>query len=383
MSAALARQGVHVEIATTDADGAALRLDSAITAACPVPVRVFPRDFSERWKFSRGLGRWLWRHACEYDLLHVHALWNFATSAACAAARHCGVPIVLRPCGMLSPYTWGRSPWRKRLYWWAVERRNLASACKVHVTSTAEADEVAALQLRPSPDTVIVPEGVDDSAWQIRQRPDYLRQRCRGRAGDRPTVLFLSRLHPKKGIVDFLLPAFARLRRDAFLVVAGGADEHAPEHEAEVRAAVERFGVADRVALVGSVSPAERWWLFDGADVFVLPSRSENFGIVVAEAMARSVPVVVSNEVQASEHVKRADAGRVVSLSLDELARTVDDLLAEPSARRVLGHNGAEYARAYLNWDRIAASIVEVYEAVASSPTARRVAVGARCEHRG
>jgi glycosyltransferase involved in cell wall biosynthesis len=383
MCAALARKGVQVEIATTDADGAALRLDPAIAAACPVPVHVFPRDFSERWKFSGGLARWLWRHAGDYDVLHVHALWNFATSAACAAARHGGIPVVLRPCGMLSPYTWGRSAWRKRLYWWAVEQRNVASARTVHVTSTTEALEVAALHLRSVPDTVVIPEGVDDSAWELESRPDYVRERCGGRAGNRPIVLFLSRLHPKKGIVDFLLPAFARLRRDAFLVIVGGADEHAPEHEAEVQAAVERLGLADRVALVGSVPSAERWWLFDGADVFVLPSRSENFGIVVAEAMARGVSVVVSNEVQACEHVKRADAGRVVSLCVDELARTVDDLLAEPGARRVLGRNGAEYARAHLNWDHIAASILEVYEAVASSPAPRRGAVGARCEHRG
>ena len=284
---------------------------------------------------------------------------------------------------MLSPYTWGRSAWRKRLYWWAVERRNLASARTVHVTSTAEALEVAALQLHPAPSTTVIPEGVEDAAWNVPPRPDYLRQRWGGRAGDRPIVLFLSRLHPKKGIVDFLLPAFASLRGDAFLVVAGGADEHAPEHEAEVRASVERLGLADRVALVGSVPPAERWWLFDGADVFVLPSHSENFGIVVAEAMARGVPVVVSNEVQACEHVKRADAGRVVSLSVDELARTLDDLLAEPGMRRAFGRNGAEYARAHLNWDRIAASLVEVYESLASSPEVRRARVGVRCEHRG
>jgi glycosyltransferase involved in cell wall biosynthesis len=290
---------------------------------------------------------------------------------------------------MLSPYTWGRSAWKKRLYWWAVERRNLSGARAIHATSSAEADEVKALRLPPSVRTVVIPNGVDNAAWEVESRADYLRQRCGGRAGDRPIVLFLSRLHPKKGIVDLLIPAFSRLRTDAFLVIAGGVDEHAPEHEAEVRAALKRFNLADRVALLGSVLPAERWWLYDGASVFVLPSRSENFGVVVAEAMARGVSVVVSQEVQACEHVKQADGGCVVSLDVDELGTTLEKLFREPNTRHALGQNGAEYARTNLNWDRIAAALIEVYDATVKPvavryPDERSLSFGqARCKHRG
>src|SRR5690348_14224556 len=115
MCGALSRvPGLQVEIATTDADGAGRALTQDEVPPCPAPLHLFRRDFSERWKVSRGLGGWLWRHAGEYDLLHVHALWTFSTAAACAAARRHGVPVVIRPCGMLSDYTWGRSPWKKR-----------------------------------------------------------------------------------------------------------------------------------------------------------------------------------------------------------------------------------------------------------------------------
>jgi glycosyltransferase involved in cell wall biosynthesis len=370
MCAALARLGVQVEIATTDADGAGRRLDSSLVRSCPVPVHLYRRDFSERWKYSRALSRALSRDAGNYDILHVHALWTFATAAACAAARRHGTPVIVRPCGMLSPYTWSRSAWKKQVYWWAVERRNLASARAIHVTSTAEADEVTALQLPSTARTVVVPNGVDAAAWEVEPRPDYLRQRCGGRAGNRPIVLFLSRLHPKKGIVDYLLPAFARLKADAFLAIAGGADEHAPEHEAEVRTAVQRLGLAERVALLGSVSPDARWWLYDGAAVFALPSRSENFGIVVAEAMARGVPVVVSDAVQACEHVKQAGGGRIVSLDEEKLADALDDVLANREAGKILGQNGRVYARTNLTWDRIAATLLQLYNATVSSPMA-------------
>jgi glycosyltransferase involved in cell wall biosynthesis len=353
--------GVEVEIATTDADGAGRKLDPASLPSSPVPLHLFPRDFSERWKFSRGLARWLWRHARDYDVLHVHALWSFSTTAACAAARRHGIPVVLRPCGMLSAYTWGRSAPLKQLYWLGVERRNLAGARWIHATSTEEAREVTALGL-PGPDrTVVIPNGIDESAWTVERRPDYLRQRCGPRAGDRPITLFLSRLHPKKGIVDYLLPAFARMKSDAFLAIAGGPDEHEPRYEFQIRAEIKRLNLSDRVAMLGPVPPEERWWLYDGAAAFVLPSHSENFGIVVIEAMARGVPVVVSEAVQAGEHVRQSQAGHVVPLQTDSVASVLQKLVARENGTMEMGKRGQEYVRSRLGWPAIAGQVAQAY----------------------
>jgi glycosyltransferase involved in cell wall biosynthesis len=363
MCAALNRlPGMQVEIAATDADGAGRSIDPKDLPACSVPLHLFRRDFSEQWKFSRGLAGWLWQYARDYDLLHVHALWSFSTAAACAAARRHGVPVVVRPCGMLSPYTWERGAWKKRLYWLAVERRNLAGARWVHVTSPAEAREVDALRLPSRVHPVVIPQGIDEGAWQAEVRPEYLRKRCGGRAGDRPIVLFLSRLHPKKGIVDYLLPAFARLGTDAFLAIAGGADEHEPGYEGEVRAAVDRLGLSERVALLGPVKADERWWLFDGAAAFVLPSHSENFGIVVTEAMARGVPVIVSDAVQASDHVLQAAAGRVVPLDVGAVVSALDGVLNGTTDRPEMGERGRRYVREHLGWEAIAGRIARSYE---------------------
>jgi glycosyltransferase involved in cell wall biosynthesis len=358
MCAALNRlPGLQVEIAATDADGAGRNIDPKELPSCPVPLYLFRRDFSERWKFSRDLASWLGRHARDYDLLHVHALWSFSTAAACAAARRAGVPLVVQPCGMLSPYTWERGAWKKRLYWLAVERRNLAGARWIHVTSPGEAEEVKALGMAPLAPPGVIPEGVNEAVWQTEPRPYYQRCRCGAIAGDRPIVLFLSRLHPKKGVTDYLLPAFARLRADAFLAIAGGPDEHEPGYEREVRAAVERLGLSERVALLGPVRPAERWWLFDGATLFVLSSHSENFGIVVTEAMARGVPVVVSEPVQCGEHVVKAGAGRVVPLRVDAFADALGELLSSPAACSTMAQGGTRYLKSHLSWDKIGKAI--------------------------
>jgi glycosyltransferase involved in cell wall biosynthesis len=360
MCAALARRpGLRVEVATTDADGAAGRLTAADLPAGDVPVRLFRRDWSERWKYSRGLAAWLRRHARDYDVLHVHAVWSHATAAACRAARRAGVPVLLRPCGMLSDYSRRRSAWRKALYWRLVEQPNLAAVRCFHATSTAEGHELEGLGLDVP--AAVIPLGVDPQAWSAPRNADALRERCRA-AGDRPVLLFLSRLHPKKGLTDLLLPAMTRLRSGAFLAVVGGPDEHAPAYANEVRAAVERLGLSGRVALLGPAPPAERWALLDGAAAFVLPSRSENFGVVVAEAMARGVPVVVSDAVQSCEHVAAADAGPVVPLRVEALADALDALLAAPELRQGMGRRGQDYARRHFAWPAVAERIAAAYE---------------------
>lgn len=355
---------LRVEIAATDANGTNGRLAPASFQGGPTPIHLFRTSFSERWKCSAGLWKWLHGHAREYDLLHVHALWSFSTTAACSAARRHRLPLIIRPCGMLSPYTWRRSAWKKRLYWKAVERRNLMAAHCFHVTSRAEASDLSGLGLTAP--AVVIPQGVDAQAWRLGPRPDLLRRRCGARAGDRPIVLFLSRLHPKKGIVDFLLPAFSRLKTDAFLALAGGPDEHEPGYETQVRSAVSRLGLESRVALLGPVSVEERWSLFDGAALFVLPSHSENFGLVVTEAMARGCAVVVSEAVQAGEHVTRAGAGRVVPLEVEALAASLEELLSRPSVAAEMGEHGRRYVCEHLTWDRVARDIAAMYRKCSS-----------------
>jgi glycosyltransferase involved in cell wall biosynthesis len=351
--------GVAAEVAATDADGPNGRLAPADTPP-GITTHLFRRDFSERWKFSAGLWRWVHRYAAEYDLIHTHAMWSFAPAAAAAAARRARVPYLIRPAGMLSSYTWGRQAVAKRAYWALVERQNVAGAAGFHATSQDEAREIKAV--RPGASVVVTPNGVEDAAWTTPPDPDALRRRCGPAAGDRAIILFLSRLHPKKGLTDLLLPALARLPADAFLAIAGGQDSHAPAYEAEVRTTIDRFGLGNRVALLGPVEGPARLALLDGAAAFALPSHSENFGIVVAEAMARGCPVVVTDRVQAADHVTAAGAGRVVPPAVEPLAAVLDAILSDPVGRAAFGRAGRAYAAAHFTWDRVAANVRRLYD---------------------
>jgi glycosyltransferase involved in cell wall biosynthesis len=362
MVAALNRlPGVTADLVTTDADGPGGRLDSKCLPS-GVPVRMFPRTRSEQWKYSPELGRWLRRHAAEYDVVQMHAVWSYSTRAGAIAAGRAGVPYVVRPAGMFSDYCLNVRGLKKRMYWALFEKRTIRRAAGFHCTGEDEVRDTRAVC--PGARTFLIPQGIDTDAFDTPSDPTALRTRCGSAAGDRPIVLFLGRLHPVKGITDVLLPAISLMRSDIYLALAGGQDAQYPDYPAAVRTTVDRLGLAGRVGLLGRIEPNARWALFDGATAFVLPSHSENFGMVVAEAMARGCPVVVTEGVQAKAQVRAAGAGRVVPPEPVALANALDSLLSDPAGGREAGAAGRVFVRSELTWDRVAARIRAMYHTI-------------------
>lgn len=351
--------GVSAEVAATDADGTGKYERTAWKS--DAPLHLFPVDGSERTKRSSALWDWLNVNTANYDLVHTHSVWNDPVYAARRTARRHRKPIVYRPCGMLSDYTWSRNRPAKLAYWLARERGNVRAAAVVHCTSEGEAAEVR-LHRAVRGRVEVIPNGVDAAAWTCPTNRDELRRRCGANAGGKPIVLFLSRLHPKKGLTEFLLPAL--VNTPAFLAVVGGPDDHAPGYEADVRDTITRLGLSNRVAMLGPVPATERWAMFDGADVFALPSRSENFGIVVAEAMARGCPVLISDGVQAHEHVTHAGAGVVTVTTAGAVTDGLNRLLADAATRTEMGNRGRVYARQQFDWDRIAGRLADLYRSL-------------------
>jgi glycosyltransferase involved in cell wall biosynthesis len=163
------------------------------------------------------------------------------------------------------------------------------------------------------------------------------------------------------------LPALTKLKTDAFLAIVGGEDTHAPGFILQVQERLDRLHLRDRVELLGSLPPDRRWAAFDGADLFVLPSHAENFGIVVAEAMARGKAVVVTPGVQFAEHVTRSQGGVIVEATVEELARSLDAWLADASLCTRAGESARSYVATHLTWRQTAEHLIDLYHRVASS----------------
>lgn len=348
--------GVDVEVATTDANGPDSRLSvaqiSQVQDGFDCPVHFFGRTRSEQWKYSSEFGKWISGNAQHFDVIHIHALWSYCTWAAAGAAIAAGVPYVIRPCGMLSKYTFGHGRLKKMLYWQAIEKRNVRRAARFHATSSQE--KVDVLDAAPEASVSVIANGVSDEAWELAQTVERKKR----------SVLYLSRIHPKKGVLDILLPALDRVPSDVELVIAGGVDPHDPDYFRTVDREIERGGLKARVKLVGEIAPQDRWQYFDAATLFVLPSHSENFGIVVAEAMARRCPVVVTDQVQSCEHVIAADAGIVTPVSPTAVGDAISKLLADENLASQCGRNGFGYARDHFRWSKIAEDVAAMYREV-------------------
>lgn len=277
-------------------------------------------------------------------VVHDHGLWLVSNRASAAAAARAGLPRVVSTRGMLEPWARRHHRWRKSAAWYAFQKRHLQRAAVLHATADAEAESLREIGLTPP--IAVIPNGVT------------LPQMTATHAGGRRRALFLSRVHPKKGL-PLLLDAWADVRPEGWELVIAGPDEGG--HRAELEARAARLGL-DGVQFVGSIPDDEKWDLYRSADLFVLPTYSENFGVVVAEALAAGVPVLTTTGAPWVE-VESHGCGWWVEPSL----RPVRDALADAVSRtaeerRVMGLRGRSLVAARYDWDAIATQMLEVYE---------------------
>jgi len=338
----LVRRGIDVTVATTNAAGAQ-SLDVAVDTPViddGVVFRYFARSVPGSWKFSWRMTRWLWANAATYDVVHVHALFSYATIPGCRAAARVPVPYVLRPLGTLSDWSLGHRRWKKRPYYALLERPHLAGASAIHVTSDAEAEDVARLGYGDR--ARVIPLGVDVGA-----RPS---RRARATSGSEPLrLLFLSRLHEKKN-VPLLLRALATATgasRRIELTVAGDGDPGYREGLAELAG---QLGLRDVVSFAGHVDGTAKERAFAEADCFVLPSSHENFGLAVAEALAAGLPVIVTRNVALARDVHAAGAGVVTEPTESALASALVWASDHPAALLEMGDRAWQHASRALSW---------------------------------
>jgi glycosyltransferase involved in cell wall biosynthesis len=360
ISRGLASRGIDVTVATTNAAG-----DGSLDVPLDSPViddrvvyRYFARTVPGSWKFSRPMTRWLWANAAAYDVVHVHALFSYATIPGCRAAAHAPVPYVLRPLGTLSEWSLGHRRWKKRPYYALLERSHLELASAIHVTSDAEAEDLARLGYATR--TRVIPLGID-----VEDRPPA---RVRHGSSHEPLrLLFLSRLHEKKN-VPLLLRALAEdadSPRPVLLTIAG---EGEPRYRDELVALTKQLELADRVRFVGHVDGDAKRHLLAQSDCFVLPSAHENFGLAGAEALASGLPAIVTPGVALAREVGDAGAGLVANATESDLASAIRWAADHPAALIEMGERAWQLAHRDLSWDRTCERLVALYAELTAAP---------------
>lgn len=364
MVKALNEQGITAEIATTNDNGSEL-LDVPLNHLIQyqeLPTRFFsrfspPNHALREFAFSATLTQWLWKNIQNYDLVHVHAIFSYPSTVAMAIARLKKVPYIVRPLGQLCQWSLDQSKAKKQLYLQLIEHANLNHAQAIHYTSEAERQE--AVKLRLLTQSVVIPHGLS-FAPQIEDARVHLRQKLH-LPNDEPIILFLSRLHSKKGI-EVLIDALALLHHQRFTFVIAGNGES--EYEAAIRQYINCAGIHERTHMVGFVQGDDKDRLLQGVDLFALTSYSENFGVAVLEALAAGIPAIVTPGVALSVLVAKHQLGIVPSLDKESIADALLECLSNPQKTRVMGDRARQFILENYTWDKIASQLIETYDAI-------------------
>lgn len=355
MCRALDAAGYETLLATTDADGPS-RL--AVTLERPqsyegIRTIFFRRQFSESYKWSRGLGGWLRAHVPEFNLVHIHAVFSHSSILAGRICRKAGVPYIVRPLGTLDPWSVRRKRLRKRVLIELGAGDLLSGAAAIHYTS-AEEQRLAESIFPSLPQGVVVPNGIPEAMYSLNSVT----------RSAHPYLLSLSRIDEKKGI-DLVIRAFQLIAGDERfwqwrLVIAGDGPE---SYVSELMALARPYVTDSRISFHGWVSGEDKRELISNASLFVLPSHQENFGISVAEAMASSVPVIVTRGVNLAAEIQEARAGWIVERSPKLLAESLREAMSDRGELERRGHAGRVLAERF-RWPVVASELIAVYEKI-------------------
>jgi glycosyltransferase involved in cell wall biosynthesis len=358
----LTKQGEEITIFTTDADTAGR---SKPGLAMPIvlermKVFYFALQGMSNYKFSFPLAQALKEQASLFDIIHIHALFQFSTSVAAYYCRRYKRPYIITPHGHLDPFNFRKKSWVKYAYLSLFEAANLKNASAIHFT--CEAERRSAINLGFNPPSAVIPLGINPEDFY--QLPEYGNFRSKHPLlKDKKIILFLSRIHPKKGL-DRLAAAFGELikeREDIYLVIAGPDSDN---YSNKVKGWLAKKSALSRVIFTGMLFGQDKLALFRDSDIFVLPSYSENFSLATVEAMACGLPVVVSDKVNIASEISEAGAGLVVGTDQEQLVAALRRLLGEVQLRQELASKAKELVKQRFTWEVNTRALVKLYKSI-------------------
>jgi len=283
------------------------------------------------------------------DLIHDNGIWMPHNHQLALLAKSRGIPRVVSSRGMLEPWAMNHKRWKKRLAWWLYQQRDLRLASGIHVTSTPEERTVQQFHFKMP--VRMIPNGIECPPLEDFRNT---RQEARER-----TALFVGRLHPVKGL-PMLLEAWAQVRPTGWTLKITGPDEAG--HLVELQALRENLGLTDSVQFTGSLENDALKDAYRSADLFVLPSYTENFGMAVGEALSWSLPVIATKGTPWEILEKRA-CGWWVDTKVSGLAAGLETAISVPPANlQEMGRKGRVVAEEQFEWTAITRKFIQLYQ---------------------
>jgi len=292
------------------------------------------------------------------DLVHIHCIWDLRLHWAASACRRWGIPYVIAPRGMLEPWSLRQKKWKKRLAMWLYQRGDLMHAVALHATASSEGAQFRKLgfiqSIIESPNGIIVPEVLPPRDVHYSD-PD-----------GKHRVLFVSRMHPKKGVME-LVDAWSQVRPEGWLceLVYTVNGETEREYEQKVKAYVMERGLVNAFVFTGPLMDDAKWAAYRRADLFILPTYSENFGIVIPEALYAGVPVITTRGTPWGELVEHKCGWWIDLPPHATLVAALREAIACPPAKLAeMGSRGRSLVEEKYLWPALGRKMKSQYEAL-------------------
>ena len=283
------------------------------------------------------------------DIVHINGIWMPQSALFQKVAQQVGIKVVLSPHGMLEPYILNRHPLKKKLALVSFLNKALKNVDYFHATAKSELDQIRKLGYNQL--AAIIPNGIEIS--EVKQKTEW-------KSGVK-NILFLSRIHPKKGI-ELLIEAVVQLKSENIKITIAGVGE--PAYVESLRKLVIQNGFSQLIEFVGGVYGEKKWCLIQKSDLFVLPTYSENFGIVVAEALSAGVPVITTTGTPWQE-LETRKCGWWIELSVPNLVKTINKvLICTPDELKEMGLRGRKLVEEKYDIKSVALEMKELYKRI-------------------
>lgn len=364
LSTALAGAGVKVDVVTSDATKGAKLPFKAFSEVEQPNLRIYPFKYfvSEKSCFSYDTVRVLQKLVSQSDLIHVNGIFTHPVTIGAWFARRKRKPHIVATRNGLDPWMLKIRHVKKMLGFKLYVQKDLEGASCIHATAEQEINACRAFGLE-GPFTII-PNGINPKNYENLPPPEVAEELWPILQG-KTVVLFLSRLSPQKGL-DMLILAWDEIKKkcpEAFLVIAG------PDYMGfsnDVRQLAGQSAFPNSILFSGSVWGEYKLALYSRADIFVLPSYSENFGNVIAEALVCGTPVVTTQATPWNE-IEKTNCGRWIPVDKKALTAALAEMVSKPDAeRKTMGQRGQQLILQNYTWDIAARKMITVYKAMLS-----------------
>lgn len=364
--ATMKARGHDAGLATTDVRDIPTPWRQPTTSTDPVPAVVeLPPTSGPLRRLSRKGVRRITSAIKNYDVVHLHGVWESSNLQIAAACRRAGVPYVVSLRGMLDDWSMAQSAVRKRAYLALGGRRYLEQAAAVHCT--ADAELVQSRKWFPRGRGAVVPNLIDLAPYAAIPDPTEARSHWPEIGSATFVVLFLSRVQYKKGI-EHLVDAAGILQREGRslqVVVAGSGDD---QYLDAVRRRAVECNVQDKFTWTGHVGGTLKDSLYSAADVFALPTSQENFGFVFFESLAAGTPVITTDLVDTRDEIARSGGGVIVPQNATAFADAIASFIDGTRDARSMGEAGRAWTLEHLATDEVAGAFERLYASCADEP---------------